>query len=108
MGYYSDFYVRLIGEQIDVDFFVSDNPIVPQYGDRFNEHFWLNREEENWVKRYTKWYDYNEDMLFLSRKYPNIEFEMIRYGENAGDIEKYIYSNGNKRGGKAVIDWPKD
>lgn len=37
---------------------------------------------------YIKWYDYDSDMIKLSKKYPNIEFALFREYEEGDYIDK--------------------
>lgn len=41
-----------------------------------------------------KWYDFDEDMLALSKKYADVVFALERRGQHASDIEKRFYKNG--------------
>jgi hypothetical protein len=41
-----------------------------------------------------KWYGYNDDMLELSRDWPNVLFELTGEGEESGDLWRAFYRNG--------------
>ena len=41
-----------------------------------------------------KWYDYNDDMLLLSKQHPNNLFILDGYGEDNWDIWRAFYKNG--------------
>lgn len=52
-----------------------------------------------------KWYDYNIEMLFLSKQLPNILFELSGHGEEDKDYWKCYYINGKfqEDRGKVII-----
>ena len=52
-----------------------------------------------------KWYDYKEDMIEVSKRYPMITFILDRKGEEAGDLEKSYYKNGKCEVIKAEITY---
>jgi len=53
-----------------------------------------------------KWYDNDKDMIALSKKHPNILFQLDGEGEESGDIWRSYYCNGVEESAKAVMTYP--
>lgn len=53
-----------------------------------------------------KWYDHDKDMIELSKKHPNILFQLDGEGEESGDIWRSYYCNGEVEFAKAVLTFP--
>lgn len=53
-----------------------------------------------------KWYDHDEDMLLLSRRFPNILFTLHGDGENQEDMWNAYYANGKMQYCPAEITYP--
>ena len=49
------------------------------------------------------WYNWSEDMAKISRNYPNILFTLSGEGEEAGDLWKAYFKDGNVQECKAII-----
>ncbi len=45
----------------------------------------------------SKWYDNEENMIALSKKYKDIVFKLIAEGEDPGDISESYFSNGKSQ-----------
>ena len=52
-----------------------------------------------------KWYDYDENMLEISRKYPDLLFILSGEGEESGDLWRNYYKNGKSQRCNAVITY---
>lgn len=50
-----------------------------------------------------KWYEHDEDMRDVSKKFPNVLFILSGEGEESGDIWKAYYKNGKVQRVKAEI-----
>lgn len=50
-----------------------------------------------------KWYDHEEDMVRLSKKFPDVVFELHGEGEESGDIWVKYFKNGKKQVVKAEL-----
>lgn len=53
-----------------------------------------------------KWYDYDTDMTYLSKTFPEILFTLNGSGEESRDIWRCYYKGGKKWHIKAQIDFP--
>jgi len=53
----------------------------------------------------TKWYRHDEDMLSLSRTFPEVLFTLHGEGEEGGDLWRTYYLNGGLQKEKAVITY---
>lgn len=53
-----------------------------------------------------KWYDHDDDMLLLSRRFPNILFTLHGDGENQEDMWFTYYANGKMQHCQAEIIYP--
>lgn len=51
----------------------------------------------------SKWYDHEEDMLKISKLYPDVVFKLSGEGEEPGDIWVKYFQNGKVQSDKAVI-----
>lgn len=84
MGYYTYFSINKVkGSDKDMDNLVKD--IDAKTGLRFSDD---NCQE-------AKWGDYEEDCLKLSKKYPNLVFQLDGDGENSDDLWAERFHNGN-------------
>ena len=54
-----------------------------------------------------KWYDYDEDMLHLSSKFPEMTFMLHGEGEESEDLWNTYYYDGTAEECKANIEYPK-
>ncbi len=50
-----------------------------------------------------KWYDWKDDMLKLTKVYPDVLFVLTGEGEEAGDLWKAYFKNGKVQHAKATI-----
>lgn len=71
-----------------------------------SNHFFEDRRDSEFFKNDT-WYEWNEDMLKLSKLYPDVLFELSGEGEESSDIWTYWYRNGQLQGGLAQIVHPE-
>ena len=56
-----------------------------------------------------KWYDHEEDMIEVSKEFPNAVFELSGQGEEFGDVWKEYFSSGNSEfcRGEIIYEKPK-
>ena len=50
-----------------------------------------------------KWYEYDSDMIELSKRFPDLLFELYGDGEDSDDFWKSYYRNGNAQFSKGRI-----
>ena len=55
-----------------------------------------------------KWYNHDRDMLALSKKYPDIVFQLDGEGVEAGDVWRKWYKNGKGQKYKPDFTLPHD
>lgn len=53
--------------------------------------------DTEWECDSCKWYDHHEDMVEMSKAFPNVVFELEGDGEESGDIWKTYYKNGKSQ-----------
>ena len=56
--------------------------------------WFMERWDKDIYTSYDTWYDYDEDMLALSKQYPTVLFELYGDGEETDDIWYTYYKNG--------------
>lgn len=108
MGYYSRFSLTLKesdGEELITDdeivmSIVKDIRITSGYKCLFenleikcNEFGFKTEYYDTYTDEY-KWYNYEPDLCFVSKLYPDIYFIVIRIGEQDGDLQKISIKNG--------------
>lgn len=54
------------------------------------EDYW---DDTSW-SAYTKWYDWEQDMLLLSARFPGVLFQLDGDGEESGDIWRAYFMSG--------------
>lgn len=111
MGYFSDFEILFnkkeltVKQQIEIlDFLESYNDLSVITDAIYEEN--NNKDTARHVDvllpekvnvYYKTWYDYLDDFLILSEKFPFLKIEVERKGEDRLDIEKSYYLNGNRQ-----------
>lgn len=108
MGYFSDFGFCInkkelsLKQQIEVlDFIENDSELsiitdeidLSKYKDE-NTYKDCKLLPEDFNIYEKKWYNYQEDLLRLSRQFPYLKIEVERSGEEMSDIEKTWFYNG--------------
>lgn len=88
MGYYTDFELKAKYDGNDSEYISKleaeiDKLNVFEYGS-YGEDWYVN----------AKWYDYNEDMLLLSSRFPEVLFELRGEGESPRDLWLNYYKGG--------------
>ncbi len=107
VGYYTDFILRLQSDDSDsLDKFIFSRDTSFFYGKGL-KGFYYNTYEDHYFKNEVKWYDWKEEMIALSAKYPDILFELTGVGEEYPDIWRYFFKAGKIQGGEAKISYPE-
>lgn len=83
---------------IDEDYII--NALLEKY--EF-ANYALDKDGE--TKNSTKWYEHNENMLDISKEYPEWLFILSGAGEENGDLWKKYYLNGKVQVAKAIINY---
>lgn len=79
MGYYTNYRLYVP----DVDPIVADD--LQREIDKMNV-FQDNDVKSNYLYAYDKWYDYEKDMCILSKRFPEILFELSGEGDDSDDL----------------------
>lgn len=99
MGYYTNYSLT-----------VESKDIKPELLDQIDHEIRKMNELESWGggtwSAYTKWYDFDQDMLLLSKKFPNILFCLHGEGDNEEDLWDAYYQNGKVQNCHAEIIYP--
>lgn len=114
MGMYSNFYIRVVDSKGNVAFYLLEEisealTKITQGYDFYAEKDMIRSGNE------IKWYGYEDDILKLSKKYPELTFEVFREYEegdwlnNDGTLETShqfrIFKNGNVEEKKLRLMW---
>lgn len=85
MGYYTDYALT-----------AEPNIVDDEFAELFHRttQYWLNEGE-------IKWYNHDEDMIEISKLYPDVLFTLDGNGEDVGDIWRTYYKNGKMQETKA-------
>lgn len=122
MGYYSDFKFKInkkelsLRQQVEIfDFLEKDNNLgiitdaieQAKYRDEnaYKGTKLLPGEFNIYEK---KWYEYQEDLLRLSNKFPYLKIEVERSGEEIADVEKTWFYNGKMQTSMVRFEFDKN
>lgn len=70
---------------------------------RDHEYMSYAMEEDGTTADSCKWYECDDDMLELSKKYPDVIFTLAGEGEESGDLWRTYYRNGKMQHAQAII-----
>lgn len=104
MGYYTFYEIEDVSgqnaERLKLDF--SNGEILTEYGalNQIFEHI------PGYAHDTMKWYGYNEDMRRISSEYPNTLIVLSGKGEEAGDMWRAYFRNGEYELAQAQIVYP--
>ncbi len=73
------------------------------YGGDWDKH----NSSSFWCSECVKWYDHDEDMLEISKQFPEMTFKLIGTGDDDDDRWYTLYRNGEFETVKAVLTWPE-
>lgn len=98
MGYYTAFKLEIFeGEQEEIDLFQKKTVTwSPEIEEAYKGHGGYDYavDENGECIDQVKWYDYRDDMLKHSKKYPCLVFKLSGEGEDSGDIWCEYFQNG--------------
>jgi hypothetical protein len=96
MGYYTNYELKIVSNPnyVDESEIFSELETISGYGGF--EHYDGSLSE-------AKWYEHDSDMKTLSKKYPEILFQLDGEGEEAGDIWRSFFKNGKSHTSRAKI-----
>jgi hypothetical protein len=106
MGYLSNFYIKFENlnefseeEQEEIlDEIVGNIDFIENY--LSDDEFYNNSE----ITAYQlKWYEYEDDLIKISERFPELKFKVDVYGENDGDIVRIYFYNGECQREKGII-----
>jgi hypothetical protein len=110
MGYYSDFEIVFNKKELTIkqqqeilDFLESDNDLciitdaIRENNNKDQAYYTEKLLPEQVDVYYKKWYDYQDDLIRLSKQFPYLKIELQREGEDRLDIEKSYYYMSNRQ-----------
>lgn len=99
MGYYTNYSLA-----------VESKDIKPELLDQIDHEIRKMNELESWGGgtwgAYTKWYDFDQDMLLLSKMFPSVLFCLHGEADNEEDLWNAYYQNGKVQNCHAEIIYP--
>lgn len=98
MGYYTYYELSII--KID-----NNNSPKRQIHTILNEIINNDFKDYNPFEEACKWYDWESDMINLSKKYPNILFCLDGNGEEDEDLWRCYFKDGKSQFCKAIISY---
>ena len=112
MGYYTDYRLDVCTATKFGDSFTTANCISPLIDTQLEDEiekldvFEGGDCDSGWYGN-AKWYDWEEDMLLLSKRFPEIMFTLGGIGEEFGDIWEAYFYDGRVQVCKADIVYPQ-
>jgi len=109
MGYYRDFLIttpKTVVQREDVEDIV--NLLKKKSGYSYFEVEIMYQNTLNYISIHdVKWYDCEEHMLEISRRYKNVLFRVDTDGEDCHDLNTHFFMNGKTYYEKAKIIMPE-
>lgn len=70
-------------------------------------YYWIEAKNGHYdMEEPSKWYQHDEDMIAISKAYPETLFELRGEGEESGDIWRSFYKNGKSKHQSARMVFP--
>jgi hypothetical protein len=69
----------------------------------FHSNIWWALETDGTARDWCKWYNHTDEMLAMSKAFPDVLFTLSGEGEENGDLWKKYYLNGQYQEDKAEI-----
>ena len=111
MGYYTDYTLDVCTATRSEDSFTTANYISPLIKTQLEDEiekldvFEGGNCDDGWYGN-AKWYDWEEDMLLLSKRFPEVMLTLGGIGEEFGDIWEAYFCDGRVQVCKADIVYP--
>lgn len=111
MGYYTDFSLNVSIFQNSADASADPQNISPLVKHLLEDEvdemdvFEGGNCDDGWYGN-AKWYEWDADMLLLSKKFPDLLFELDGVGESFGDIWSAYFHDGAHQMCRASIEYP--
>ena len=93
MGYYTDYTIT------------TDKAIPEDFDEKFEQITDYSIYDMELLN--VKWYDHKDDMLKISKEYPDILFTVDGDGEDQGDVWREYYKNGRMQRVEPKVIWPE-
>ena len=102
MGYYTNYSLSIVSDNIKPDLLLID-----QINDEVKKlNVFSDGDPYYGWSAYMKWYDFDQDMLLLSKKFPDVLFCLHGEGDNEEDLWDAYYQNGKVQNCYAEIIYP--
>lgn len=101
MGYYTDFELIWTGDEEEE----LSSEVIKSL-EEISGYSFSSACNVAWL--IAKWYSWEENLTRLSKKFPNLTFELKGEGEEGEDIWKAKVKNGNLKVVRASIQYPED
>ena len=88
MGYYTDFTIKIKGEDED------EEKKIQEYLENISGYGFDNYSKE--LNLNAKWYNWEDNMPDLSKTFPHVLFQIDGEGEESGDMWRVFYHKGAK------------
>lgn len=108
MGYYTTHSLRVFGFNTETQSATMEvESYFPEYQD-ISDMIAARSGYEDPFEDSIKWYDCEKDMKYISKKFPNLLFEISGEGEESGDLWRAYFQNGDTEhvAAKIIFDSP--
>lgn len=102
MGYYTDYEVTVTGPSDAMREFEEAAEDGETTIDDVSFSYIIKGMEFN-----AKWYNYDKDMLAVSKRFPELLFVVEANGESSGDIWRAYFRNGKQKRIEPEMNWPE-
>lgn len=106
MGYYTDFTLKIEGPESAIETLSNSSELGEMDYGHLLECFY-HQKDNFYYWRDTKWYEWEEDMLSISEKNPDLFFTLWGDGEESDDHWVAYFSQGKHEKFKAKLTFPE-
>ena len=82
----------------------TDKPLPDEFNDEFEKISDYRFEDDN---IYGKWYEWQDNMIEVSKRFPGILFTLSGEGEENDDVWRAYFKNGECKTVQPIITWPE-